>query len=290
MTLDEKAAPETFEDLKGLLSAAHAQMPKRLGQAAEFVLANPDEVAFGTVASIAEMAGVQPSTLVRFAQSVGFQGFSDLQALIRNHLRERWPSYQERLDNLRRSGAGGDGPSQLLDAFAASAIQSLSTVRETIGEEDLERAVGILAAARAVYVLASRRAFPVASYMAYALGKLGVAVVLVDNLASMGPEQIGPAGPEDALVAVSFAPYAPATAELAAIARTNGVPTVAITDSVLSPLKPISDVLFEVTEAEFGAFRSLSATLCLAMALCVSVADRRQSGRRNTRTRPRNRP
>ncbi len=289
MALDDKTAPRTFDELKGLLSSAHSRMPKRLGQAAEFVIANPDEVAFGTVASIAEMAGVQPSTLVRFAQSVGFQGFSDLQALIRGHLRERWPSYQERLDNLRQSGAGDEGPAQLLDAFAASAIQSLSSVRETIGDRDLRKAVEILAAARAVYLLASRRAFPVASYMAYALGKLGVAVVLVDNLASMGPEQIGPAGPEDALVAVSFAPYAPATAELAAIARTNGVPTVAITDSVLSPLKPISDVLFEVTEAEFGAFRSLSATLCLAMALCVSVADRRQAGRRNTRARPRSR-
>jgi DNA-binding MurR/RpiR family transcriptional regulator len=287
MATDQVTTPPTFDELKKFLSTEHARMPKRLGQVAGFVLSNPDEIAFGTVASIADMAGVQPSTLVRFAQAVGFQGFSDFQELFRTHMRQRWPSYQERLDTLRRDGAGKAGAAGLLDAFAASAIQSLSTMRETIQDRELEKAIAILASARSIYLLGNRRAFPAASYMAYAFGKHGIPATLVDNLASMGPEQIGPATADDALIAISFTPYAPETADLAAVAHGNKVPIVAISDSVLSPLAGISEVLFEVTEADFGAFRSLAATICLAMALCVSVAERRQAVKSGKKARKR---
>ena len=67
---------------------------------AVFALENPDEIAFGTAASIAERADVQPSTLVRFAQSIGYAGFSDLQAVFRERLRERGSSYEERLETI----------------------------------------------------------------------------------------------------------------------------------------------------------------------------------------------
>jgi DNA-binding MurR/RpiR family transcriptional regulator len=66
----------------------HAQ---RLKQLATFALEHPEDVAFGTVAGIAEHAGVQPSTLVRFAKSLGYDGFSHLQQIFRDRLRERFP-------------------------------------------------------------------------------------------------------------------------------------------------------------------------------------------------------
>ena len=64
-------------------------------------LDNPDEIAFGTAASIAASAGVQPSTLIRFAQILGFDGFTSLQSVFRERLRERTVSYEDRLKALR---------------------------------------------------------------------------------------------------------------------------------------------------------------------------------------------
>ncbi len=61
------AAPEDFEGLKSLILERKNSLPKRLKQVAAFTLDHPEEVAFGTAASIAGAAHVQPSTLVRFA-------------------------------------------------------------------------------------------------------------------------------------------------------------------------------------------------------------------------------
>ena len=54
-----------------------------------------------------------------------------------------------------------------------------------------------------------------------------------------------------------------------------GVPIVVVTDSALSPLAGIADVRFEIVESDFGSFRSLAATFCLAMTLAVAVGEKR---------------
>ena len=102
--MPEEPIPRDFEGFKTLLASRREDLPRRLQQVAAFAVDHPDEVAFGTAASIARLADVQPSTLVRFAKAIGYAGFSDLQGVFRNRLRDRWPDYEERLftrDQLR---------------------------------------------------------------------------------------------------------------------------------------------------------------------------------------------
>ena len=275
-SLETEAPPRDFAGLRSLLIERHQSLPKRLAQVARFAVAHPDEMAFGTAAGIAEQAAVQPSTLVRFAQTIGYQGFSDLQEIFRARLRERWPDYEERLENLSRQDPGQEGGPDLLNGFAQAGVTSLMRLRDTIDAGQLSKAAGLLAAADTVYLLGQRRAFPIAAYTAYALGKLGVKSTLVDNVGTLGQEQSAFAGPKDALVSVTFTPYTPTTIDLTKQAADRGVPLVAITDSPFSPLTELADVWFEVVEADFAAFRSLSACMCLAMALSVSIADQRR--------------
>jgi DNA-binding MurR/RpiR family transcriptional regulator len=133
-----------------------------------------------------------------------------------------------------------------------------------------------LAAARTIYLLGLRRSYPIASYMAYAFGKLGVRAILVDAVGGLAAEQITFAAPEDAVLAISFAPYAAETVQLSREVRGRGVPLVAVTDSPLSPLAQDAEVWLEVSEADFEGFRSMAATLTLAMTLTVAIAERRQ--------------
>jgi DNA-binding MurR/RpiR family transcriptional regulator len=275
-----RSAPRDFEALKAMLIEARDDLPKRLRQVAVYAIDHPDEIAFGSAASIADRAQVQPSTLVRFAQTIGYAGFSDLQQVFRSRLRDRWPDYADRLRSIHGEADAADDPTRLLFGFADSAAHSLGRLRETIAAERLEAAVALLASAANIYLLGLRRAFPVAAYLAYALPKLGIRSVLVDNVGSLGIEQTADATPGDALVAISFAPYTPLTVEAALAVAGRGVPVVAITDSAFSPLTRNASVWFEVIESDFGAFRSMSATFCLAMALAVAVADRRQSPQR----------
>jgi DNA-binding MurR/RpiR family transcriptional regulator len=272
--LSEAAPPRDFEGFKARLLARREALPARLVQAAEFALAHPDEIAFGTVASVAEAAQVQPSALIRFAKSLGYNGFSELQEVFRDRLRERWPPYGERLAKLRHEGPR-EGAAGLLKRFSESAARSLERLQDTVGAEDLEPAVAVLAKARTIHLLGLRRAFPVAAYLAYALGKLEVSASLADHVGALAGEQLAGARPGDALVAVSFTPYTPATIELANAFAAKGFPVVAVTDSPFSPLAPAATARIEIVEADVGGFRSLAATFCVAMTLAVAVAERR---------------
>ncbi len=270
--------PETFEALKDRLIEIEPNLPKRLRQAAVYALEHPDEFALGTASGVARSADVQASTLVRFAQTLGFGGFSDLQEVFRSHLRNRWPDYSERLRALHESARDSGDPTNLLMGFANSAASSVARLREAVDRRDLDRAIDLLARAKTIYCLGQRRSFSVAHYLSYALAQLGLSAILIDNVGGLGPEQLARAGPEDALIAISFSPYSPVTVDLARRARRAKTPTVAVTDSALSPLAGLADVRFEIVESDFGSFRSLAATFCLAMTLAVAVAERRAEG------------
>jgi DNA-binding MurR/RpiR family transcriptional regulator len=270
--------PREFDALKELLVARRDSLPERLRRVAEYAVAHADEIAFGTVAGIAAAAQVQPSTMIRFAKALGYDGYSDLQQVFRQRMRQRWPDYRQRLATLRAEDPD-HGAAGLLRRFSDSAAMSLARLTDTIGGEDLEAAIGIIAEADTVHLLGLRRAFPVTAYLAYALGKLGMRAVLVDHVAALAAEQLAGARAGDALVAVSFTPYTAATIELANACAARGVPVVAITDSPFSPLAPAATVRLEVAEADVGGFRSLAATFALAMTLAVAAAERRASPR-----------
>jgi DNA-binding MurR/RpiR family transcriptional regulator len=266
--------PRDLGALKTLVAETRDSLPPRLIQVAAFALENPDEVALGTTASIAAQAAVQPSTLIRFAQRLGYSGFSDLQDVFRAELKSNWPDYRERIARVRAAReAGGSHP--MVSGFAESAIISLERLVSLELDDDIRRAAKVLAEAEVVYLLGMRRAFPVTSYMAYALGKLGLRAVLVDHVGCLGPEQLTEAGKRDVLVAVSFTPYTPITVELTERAANRGVPVIALTDSAFSPLSPRATVKFEIVEADYAGFRSLAATFCLAMALVVATGTKR---------------
>jgi DNA-binding MurR/RpiR family transcriptional regulator len=267
--------PRDFIALKNLIEARAQALPKRLGQVAEYALQHPDEMAFGTVASIADEALVQPSTLVRFAQSLGFQGFSELQEVFRSRLRERVLSYEERLAHLRAQSVDAHKASVIFSGFAEAAEKSLRDLRVRLDGEKLEKAVELLAKAETIYLVGLRRSFPISSYMSYAFGKLAIKNQLIGATGGLAAEDVSFATPQDVMLAISFTPYASETVKLAQSAAARGVPVISITDSAFSPLVPVAKLWFEVTESHFEGFRSMSATLALAMTLTVAVAERR---------------
>ena len=146
-------APEDFEALKRRLIEIEPLLPKRLRQTAAFALEHPDEIALGTASSIARRAEVQASTLVRFAQALGFAGFSDLQSVFRSHLRTRWPNYSERLKALHERARDSGDPMNLLMGFADSAAQSIAKLRDSAPRDELDRAIALLSRAQTIFLV-----------------------------------------------------------------------------------------------------------------------------------------
>jgi DNA-binding MurR/RpiR family transcriptional regulator len=272
---EQESAPKDYQALRALIAQRGLSLPKRLTQVAAYALENPDEIAFGTVASIAGNAEVQPSALVRFSRALGYQGFSELQEVFRSRLRERVLNYDERLAQMREHGISTSKSGLVLDGFLEAAERSVAQLRDKVDHAAIERAVDILAKAETIYLIGLRRSFPVASYMSYAMGKLGVRNILVDALAGFGAEQASFVTARDAVLSTSFTPYASETVTLTNASRARGAKIVSITDSVFSPIAPTADVLLEIVEANFEGFRSMAATMALAMTLTVAVAGRR---------------
>ena len=272
-------APRDFQALRALIARRAGSLPKRLAQVAAYALECPDEIAFGTVASIAAEADVQPSTLIRFAHALGYQGFSELQEVFRSRLRERVLDYDERLARMRAHGIGSSKAGLLLGGFLDAAERSIASLRDKIDPERLDAAVDALADADTIYLIGLRRSFPITSYMSYAMGQSGIRNILVDMTAGLGSEQVSFIGPRDVAIAVSFAPYASQTVALVEAACARGARIVTITDTVFSPVAPPAEVVLEVNEANFEGFRSLAATMALAMGLTVGIAARRAERR-----------
>jgi DNA-binding MurR/RpiR family transcriptional regulator len=266
--------PGSYEELRAVLSSGTARLPKKLRQVAIHLWQHPIAVALGTVTSVADEAGVQPSTLVRFAQAFGYSGFSDLQAVFKAYLADAGGRTRDPAHPQWDSASSGEA-SRLVEGFLGSSATSLARVRDRLDLAQFEMMSQTLAAADLIYVIGSKRAFSLVSYVSLALANLGVRNLALDNVGSTSFEILRCATAADAVLAVSFTPYNSITPELAASAAQRGVPIVSLTDSAFSPLVPVSKAYIEVVEESFSGFKSLSATLAVAMALVLRVEQRR---------------
>lgn len=265
------AIARDYDQLQAEITRRFPGLSPQLQRIARFTLERPQDVALDTVAAAASKAQVQPSAMVRFAQALGFGGYTDMQRIFRDRLVQRSLSYRERIAAMQRSAPALSRPKAVLHDFVVDSINHLSHLEEHVDPARLERAVRLLARAGHIYVLAQRRAFPVACYLSYALGQLELPVTLVDGVGGMVREQAKAMRGGDALIAVSFRNYSPDVIELAADAHRRGIHVVVITDTAVSPLARSASVAFDLGDASDRPFRSLVEPLCLAQSLVVSV-------------------
>jgi DNA-binding MurR/RpiR family transcriptional regulator len=263
--------PASVEAFRERLAALPADLPKRLRQCADHIAANTDRIAVSTVADLAAGADVPPSALMRFCRVMGFSGFSEMQRLFRDAYAPGWPDYATRLKNLRDSGSGS--PSALVADFVEAGQLSLQALAKSLDEAALAQAVGVLAGAGTIHVVGLRRAYPVAAYLVYVFEKMQVPAMLHDGVGKFDHRFALRAG--DAVLAITFAPYSEETLALAVDAHARDLPVVALTDRLTSPLARQAEAVLTVPDVDFGAFRSLSATLVLALALAVAVGSAR---------------
>lgn len=269
--------PQDFESLKSYIIKNRGTLPKRLTQVAEYALQYPDEIAFGTTKSIAKEVGVQPSTLVRLANQLGFNGFSAFQNVFRARLRSRPLSYDERLSALESRIADGSEEAKMVNGFLTAAHESMSTLEASIDLSALKKTIEVLAEAETIYLLAKRRAYPLVSHMAYTFGKLRIRYRSVGSPIGNDDDILETATTKDAVIAISFSPYAQETIAQVKMMANNQVPSVVITDSPFSPLVTgISPIWFEIVEADYAGFRSLSASFILTSTIAVAIAQNRQ--------------
>jgi DNA-binding MurR/RpiR family transcriptional regulator len=265
----------SYAELKDAITQAYPGLSKQLQRIARFALEKPDHLALSTVAAVAEANEVQPSAMIRFANALGYSGFSEMQQVFRGHLVERSSSYRERIAHLRSEQVNGQRkPGGVLGQLVGDAVAELGQLEEHIDEARMAEAVQLLAGATRIHVLAQRRAFPLAAYLAYALAQLELKVHLLDGAGGMLAQSLRCLEAGEVLVVASFRDYSPEVIAAATDCHARGIAVVAITDGPLSPLVAPSTVCFELGDDSARAFRSLVAPMCLAQALVVSTGHK----------------
>jgi DNA-binding MurR/RpiR family transcriptional regulator len=196
-----------FDNFAAAVAEAFPRLSPQQQLIAQFVMEHPDEFALGTAATVAEAAGVQPSALVRFANALNYAGFSDLQQVFKSRLLQRAGSYRDRIGAMQRSGheqGGPDAHSAVLHQFVEEGVAELQQLHHSVKGRDLDRAAELICGARRVYVLAQRRAFPVAAYLSYALAQLELKVQLLDGVGGMLDDSLRQIERGELLIVASF--------------------------------------------------------------------------------------
>ena len=156
-------------------------------------------------------------------------------------------------------------------------IATLQGLFNDTAEEDLTRAVDLLAKANTVYIVGQLRSQPIAVFVRYVLTMLRRPTVLLDAGGGLATHMARVMDPRDLLLSISFRFYAKEVVAVTEEAHAAGVPIIAVTDSTLSPIAKSASVLFTVPEGDYAFSRSLAAPMCIAQALMVALAARLQS-------------
>lgn len=264
---------ETFDAFRVRLRGGYEGLSPHLQRLTRLALEDPNAFALATITEIAGRAGVQPSTVVRFAKEFGFSGFSPLQKVFRLRLIEGEPSLRQQAyrDRKRLGKTAFADPAALLSEFADVSMASLAHLKKTAKAEDLRQALMMLSDADHIYVIGQRRAFPIASYIAYGLTRLEIRCTFLDFVGGMVPQQAATLRDGDVLFAVAFAEYTPAVVDIVQDVHLRGVRVLTITDVPTSPLARYSTLSLLVDEADSHQFRPIAGAICLVQTLMIAL-------------------
>jgi len=257
------------EDVIDELRRQYDRLTQSQKRIAEYIVDHPDRVAFSTVDQMAGQLGVNPSTIVRFTYRLGLKGFPDLQERTRALVRGQLSAASE-IVNENSVLAHLDGT-----AFGTSLGQDLQNLRRTISAvkaEDMQRASDIIAAARQVFVVGSFNAYSVAFFLGLALDRIRGDITVWSGDMNLQASQSLALAAGDCLIAVTSAPYAVSTQRAAQLAREARAKVIAITDTPVSAVGQIADVILAAASTGAGLQNSFVASMAIANALINGVA------------------
>ena len=266
--------PESYEELIKLIHDRYDDMSKSYQKIALYLTQNPNDVAVLSVNAIGAKCGIHASSFVRYAQSLGYKGFKDLQTVFQRRLTTAAPGFDARVRALATElGGVREGEMAFLGDLVARDVASLQELLASVDAAALAMAADMMEAADTVYLIGQLRSAPVVDLLRYVLGKR---TVLLDASGGLATHMAKVARPTDVLFVVSFRFYATEVVNVAEETAARGVPIIALTDSTLSPYSKLARILFAVPEHEYTFSRSLAAPMCLAQALSVALAARLQ--------------
>ncbi|MGH2464562.1 MAG: MurR/RpiR family transcriptional regulator [Candidatus Limnocylindrales bacterium] len=269
---DVQPAVNPGSDVIQAVRRAYDELTRSQKRIAEAIVDDPEFVAFATVDKMASRLDVSPSTVVRFTYRLGLTGYQDLQERVRTLVRSQMRSATAEADEGQVLAHLGDS------VFARSFGQDLDHLRRTIAGLEpavLDRSIELLTSARRVLVVGDGTAYGVAHFMHIALDRTrGQADLVRADGESVG--RLVDIGDQDVMLAFTFPPYASTVLRAVRWANAQGVRVIAVTDSPISPVGQLVDVVLPTLVSGVGPQNTLVAAMAVANALLNGLVLRIQ--------------
>jgi DNA-binding MurR/RpiR family transcriptional regulator len=268
---------ENKQDLMRTIQMKFPRLSKGQKLIAEYILKHYDKAAFMTAAKLGTSVGVSESTVVRFANELGFSGYPKLQKSLQELIKTR-------LTTVQRIELSNDYVSEesALKGVLKSDMENIRATLEKINHKTFEEVVNSIFKAKKIYIIGLRSSTAIAEFLGFYLN------LILDNVKVVGYgisdifEQILNVSEDDLVIGIGFPRYAARTIEALNFAQSRGTTVVAITDSLLSPLASKADYTL-IAQSNMASFvDSLVAPLSVINALIIAVGLREKEKISNT--------
>ncbi|MGN1069046.1 MAG: MurR/RpiR family transcriptional regulator [Candidatus Fimadaptatus sp.] len=253
------------QELIQRLNQSGKKLSKSHKRIAEYIVAHYDKAAFMTASKLGEYVGVSESTVVRFADALGYEGYPQLQKALQELIRHRLTASQ-------RFEMSTEMPqSMVLSRVLKADMQNIRNTLDINDENVFDSVVGLMRNAEHIYILGLRSSAPLAEFMGFYMKFVTDQVSVVTSGISDVFEQLSRISDRDVMICISFPRYSSRTVEAMEFAHSKHAKLVAITDGPMSPLHALSDYCL-MAKSDMASFvDSLAAPLSLINALLVAM-------------------
>ena len=262
------------QSLSAYIQARFDEFSRSQKDVAQYIVDHLDEVAFHTAEELARRANTSSSTVVRFSQALGFEGFPELQASAREEYRRRVAAGQV-------GGMGSAEPLFSIDqndfetAIAADHVNVEETARK-VSRSDVEATIEAIVAAEKVLVIGTDQMAFFASYLRHLLMLLDIQAEIVASPSQEALSRIGRIDENTLVIGLSAGRPHPLVVRAMKLARHRKARTVAVTDATLSDVAKLAHIQLYYSSNSPGYVRSHTALLSIVQALAYGVYSRDQ--------------
>ncbi|MCX7904098.1 MAG: MurR/RpiR family transcriptional regulator [Caloramator sp.] len=254
------------QDLMKIIQTKFPRLSKGQKIIAEYILKHYDKAAFMTAAKLGQTVGVSESTVVRFANELGFSGYPSLQKELQELIKNKLTSVQR----IEITNDLIDEENPLRSVLKAD-MENIRVTLEKINQNTFDEVVNEIIKAKRIYIVGFRSSQALVEFMGFYLNLILDNVRVVSRGVSDIFEQLLRVGDGDLVIGISFPRYSTRTIEALKFSKDRNAKVVAITDSLLSPLASHADYTLIAQSNMVSFVDSLVAPLSLINALIVAV-------------------
>lgn len=248
--------------------------PRQRGLA-EFILQNPESLAFLTITDLAKRVGVSEATITRFCGTLGYDGFAHLCREVQETIQSEL-STVGRFQLVRTMGRHSveTQSSSTFERVLSTEIDNLISLTRNIRTAEFYRCVDLMSEADRICIIGSMASSCLASYFGYMLEKIFPGVDVLHGHGGMAAAVCKSLTQKSLVFLISFPRYPKVTVELGQLVAQKGAHIIVITNSPISPTVPLANIAFFIPVGIVSFVDTYAAPIAFLNILVTEFSER----------------